>query len=351
MIKPLTSLRFFFALMVFTSHISFVKTEWDIYNWFKRNIFFEGYLGVSFFFILSGFVLSLSYREKILNKKISFRNFYLARFARIYPLHLLTLLLIIPFVVYKDSFDFLKFVPNIILAQSFIPNQDFFYCFNEPSWSISDEMFFYLLFPFYIIILEKYKHLRISAFLVLTFFLIFFIKISPTSLHKTIFYVNPISRSLDFILGILLFHFFKLEKLKKYFEDKNKATLIEFVSIILFLFFIMFHNFVERGYRFSVYYWLPMCIIILSFAHQSGIISKLLSHKILVLLGEISFGFYMFHFVIIQYALEIKSRLLLQINDIFLSLIIFIVTLVFSYFSFKFYEKPLNKFIKVYFSK
>ena len=58
MIKPLTSLRFFFAFMVFVSHIGFVNIESPLYHWLKRNVFSEGLLGVSFFFILSGFVIS-----------------------------------------------------------------------------------------------------------------------------------------------------------------------------------------------------------------------------------------------------------------------------------------------------
>lgn len=351
MIKPLTSLRFFFAIMVFTSHISFVKTEWGLYNWLQRNIFFEGYLGVSFFFILSGFVLSYSYKEKLLNKKISLRHFYLARLARIYPLHLLTLFLIIPYIIYTKSFVWIKFFPNLLLLQSFIPTQSFFYSFNEPSWSISNEMFFYLLFPFYILTLEKYKFLKIFLFVFFGFLLLILITKTPIYLHKTIFYVNPFIRSLDFILGIILFYFFKSEKIKHYFRKKSIASLLEIFAILIFLIFLIFHNFIDRGYRFSIYYWLPMCIIIISFAHQNGIISKILSHKFFVILGEISFGFYMFHFIIIQYALELKTKLFFYINDLVIVFIIFIITLIISYFSFEWYEKPINKFIKKKFTK
>ena len=65
MLNSLTSLRFFFAFVVFLSHLTFVKTDLVWYNWLKNNVFFEGYLGVGFFFILSGFVLALNYNREI----------------------------------------------------------------------------------------------------------------------------------------------------------------------------------------------------------------------------------------------------------------------------------------------
>ncbi|HBX61530.1 MAG TPA: acyltransferase, partial [Flavobacteriaceae bacterium] len=52
MLNSLTSLRFFFAFVVFLSHLTFVKTDLAWYNYLKNNVFFEGYLGVGFFFIL-----------------------------------------------------------------------------------------------------------------------------------------------------------------------------------------------------------------------------------------------------------------------------------------------------------
>ena len=99
MIKPLTSLRFFFALMVFLSHIGFLygidkQSQVDLDFFAKEFIAFkEGYLGVSFFFILSGFILTYNYSEKFKNKAITYKDYMRARFFRIVPLHWLTLLI------------------------------------------------------------------------------------------------------------------------------------------------------------------------------------------------------------------------------------------------------------------
>ena len=78
MIKPLTSLRFFFAFFVFLSHISFIKSDAAYIDIFD-NVFDEGFLGVSFFFILSGFILAYNYNDKILERKVSKSKFYIAR--------------------------------------------------------------------------------------------------------------------------------------------------------------------------------------------------------------------------------------------------------------------------------
>lgn len=81
-LDQLTGLRYFAALLVFLSHIN-----WDGYSEHIQILFESGYVGVSFFFLLSGFVLSYSYGEKIQNHSLSFIKYALLRLARLTPLH------------------------------------------------------------------------------------------------------------------------------------------------------------------------------------------------------------------------------------------------------------------------
>ena len=77
MIKPLTSLRFLFALMVFGDHLQFFDfAQYPQFKEWHYSVIGEGFIGVSFFFILSGFILSLNYDERLLSRKVSLREFW-----------------------------------------------------------------------------------------------------------------------------------------------------------------------------------------------------------------------------------------------------------------------------------
>jgi peptidoglycan/LPS O-acetylase OafA/YrhL len=101
-----------------------------------------GRFGVDFFFVLSGFVLTWSYRPGR-----SRGRFYWLRFARVWPLHLVTFLLAIALIGGGPWFSALL---NVLLLQSWAPFSEVYGAFNTPSWTLSVEAFFYLLFPFMI---------------------------------------------------------------------------------------------------------------------------------------------------------------------------------------------------------
>jgi len=115
-----------------------------------------GYSGVSFFFVLSGFILVYTYADRDLRPK----EFWWARFARIYPAYLFSLLITAPFFFYvciklkpvpiaffiwPQNHLIVSSVSVFTLIQSWIPADAL--AWNSPAWSLSDEAFFYLLFP------------------------------------------------------------------------------------------------------------------------------------------------------------------------------------------------------------
>ena len=109
---------------------------------------------VSFFFVLSGFVLGYTYHRR----DISNKRFYISRILRLWPAttsSLLFVLLLLPSPLYLPFLSgetSTLFVPaliaNLFLLQSFIPIPAFFFSFNAVAWSVSVEAFFYLCFPF-----------------------------------------------------------------------------------------------------------------------------------------------------------------------------------------------------------
>ncbi len=314
MIKPLTSLRFLFAFMVFLLHICnsffglmFNKSE----RWLSDNIFKEGYIGVGFFFMLSGFILMHTYKERYLNGTLSKKQFWLMRLIRIYPLHLLTLFISIPLVQILLNYNMkgieYPFLLNFYLLHSYIlpNNPNWFWSFNTVSWSVSVEAFFYFSFPFIIAFLNANRKfffvlLALGCFAVplLMFFFGHRIRIEW-------FYINPLIRIVDFLIGVFLYEVYL--KLK---SDRRLTITVysELLSVGIFVLFFLMHTSVEPVYRFSCYYWIPIALIILTFAFQGGYISKLLSNKYFVYLGNISFGFYMFHALIIEYGLRLNEH-------------------------------------------
>ena len=149
MINTLTSLRLFFALMVFGAHCYVVDST------FSTHFYKEGFVGVSFFFILSGFIIAYNYQQKLVERKVSKRQFWVARIARIYPLHIATLLgvavignLLNPmgWGVRLKHFDSCA-VPLHLLFPGWIT----FFDFDSPSWSLGCEQ----LFSFLISVFER----------------------------------------------------------------------------------------------------------------------------------------------------------------------------------------------------
>ena len=135
MIETLQSLRFIFVLMIFMSHFTY-----------RGICAFDagGDCGVSFFFILSGFVLSLGYGSRIREGTFCYGRFMLRRLRKIYPLHLLCLLFFL--VVSRSDFD-LTVLLNELLLQSWVPDPNYYFSCNSVSWFLSSLLFCYLVFP------------------------------------------------------------------------------------------------------------------------------------------------------------------------------------------------------------
>lgn len=352
-IESLTSIRFLAAMMVVFSHLGFLATsESPVLRSLYENVFYEGYIGVTFFFILSGFILSFSYTSRIRNNEITLSDYIISRFARIYPLHILTLLFALPLVfyaVYKNNDSLLTLIPNIFLVQSFIPSGEYFFSGNAPSWSLSNEMFFYLLFPFLLF--------RNNLFLVISSLAIVLFQITVSQLGLSagkqhyLIYIFPVTRLLDFMVGILLFRI--------YCHFKSKGISInpdafQVFSILLLILAIVMKQNVLQAYRYDLYYILPMSFLIFSFAYSEGKISSFLSTKIFILLGEASFSLYLIHQLVIKY-ISAANSFVFGFNgvawDLIFSLLVIIISIVLSLIIYRFYEMTATRHFRKFLLK
>jgi peptidoglycan/LPS O-acetylase OafA/YrhL len=304
---PLTSLRFVAALLVFSWHCVPTRRV--------SAVFSLGYIGVAFFFLLSGFILTYTYREAFGERLRldAVRAFYAARFARIYPLHLATMMLMIAVLVSLgtdalwsgvDPQTRLRAVAaQALLLQSWFAATPIAFGVNGPAWSISVEAFFYALFPFVAcVLLRAFRGSRPHTVL-LAAGVLWLVQASLLwPVHAAVddwrWYVFPPSRLIDFVVGMLLgIAFLRSDQRRTW---PLHPTSIEALALAGVGLAVYASPFVPLSMRFSAWVMPAWCAAIFVFAGQRGAISRLLSHPALVRLGEVSFAFYLCHLMVVK---------------------------------------------------
>ena len=161
---------------------------------------------------------------------------------------------------------------------------------------------------------------------------------------KAYWYVNPITRLPDFFVGVLLYQFYRSIFNKKI--SYSTGTLLEIGVVILFFVFYFCAADIPKVYRYSCYYWLPVSLVILIFALQRGYISRLLSNRVLVIGGEISYSFYLYTFIYYThihpngYSVSMAHALGDKCPRHFC------ITIALSLLSYYYFEKPANRWVK-----
>lgn len=199
-LNALTGMRFYAALMVVLTHVT--------HNFLPREFgefFAMGGVGVSFFFMLSGFVLIWSRKDGQ-----SKAHFYRNRFARVYPLHALTWAAAgVLFLVTQGTLDLPVALATMVLLQSWIPFEKFFFGMNGPSWSLSCEAFFYAVFPF---MASRVCGLSVKSLGRMVVGLYIAVGLITLAAHVALqdgptvalLYVNPLYRLWEFVIGMAL---------------------------------------------------------------------------------------------------------------------------------------------------
>lgn len=350
-IGNLTALRFFAAFLVLLSHFRgyLTKVDSEMVVAIANKILSEGFIGVTFFYILSGFILDYNYQKKILTKSVSWVDFLAFRSMRLYPVHWLFLLASIPlnttlFAQYGlMGFGFLGV--NAMLFQSFIPSAASYFSFNMLSWSLSDEMFFYCLFCVIVGFRIKTLYLIVTALLVLIAITLVACQGNNCSYDtkQFFFYINPAYRFIDFVIGVILARICDKRAREGKIQPILGSHAKKLTVLILFLFLaIALMAGIPLVYRYDVYYILPMALIILVFAESEPVFPKFVEF-----LGEASFSLYMGHLVLMRYFdLYFETETMVGWNAIACFPIMLIISIGSSCVIFKYYERPINLYLR-----
>jgi peptidoglycan/LPS O-acetylase OafA/YrhL len=272
-----------------------------------------GYIGVGFFFILSGFILTYSYRAAFANglRPESVRAFYAARVARIVPLHLVTMPPMILTMVYFGNplwtdagvrTRVTEVAAQAVLLQSWFPQRAVHFGANGPSWSISVEAFFYALFPLLAcVLLRAFRAAppRAALAAAAAVWLLQAAVLAPQ--HAVVddwrFYVFPPARLADFVVGMLL----AVAVLRRdpAARPRLRATSMELLALAAVGLSVFVSPLLPLALRFSAAVMPAWAFAIYVFASRRGAVARLLEHPVLVRLGEVSFAFYLIHLAVV----------------------------------------------------
>ncbi|MBN1331373.1 acyltransferase [Candidatus Dojkabacteria bacterium] len=356
-IKPLTSIRIFGAVWVLLLHMSALTLETYPFLDFLSPIFMTGFYGVNFFFILSGFVIWYVYGEEM-SSKFSLREnikFIINRIARLWPVNFLASFFVLGILAYSyahseflqvtvaDWYSPWSFLANILLIDQW-RRPVIEYVWNQPAWAVSVEFFGYFLFPFIAILLGRYlKRLGFIPLLILAAIILFFHNYVPI-FHNEWAYCWVIRWFYWFIAGVLLSMAYLKAGTRK----------LHWMSVLHYLLPVLLVLFTLTGWNtMGIEYMMP-CIgfWIFSLAVSESYLSRVLSSKFMMTMGNISYSLFMLHwgclicFAIATYTLHVDHEYYKYLVPV-LVLDIFVA----SWLCWKYIEEPGRIIIRNFYTK
>jgi peptidoglycan/LPS O-acetylase OafA/YrhL len=288
-----------------------------------------GQAGVGFFFLLSGFILTYTYSGRPATAA-SLARFYVARFARVYPAYLVSIALALPVVAAYGSLAWDKSSPavrgealaaQVLAVQAWSPHEEIYLGINSPAWSISVEAFFYALFPLLLRTISR-SFARSAARTIfvmaaMTWACAAAVFAIPHHADVWTTFIFPPVRLVDFVVGMLV----GLAFLRGY-RLPGSATAWEVAAVCAVAAAIAAIPYVPAGLQYSLWalpFWAALIAIV---AMRGGAVSRLLSHRAFVRLGEISYAFYLVHFTVLIVAEHVLPRAFVTAAALFATLAI-----------------------------
>lgn len=353
MFTRLESLRGLAAVMVVIYHSPFYFQHPSV------PLINNSYLFVDLFFVLSGFVMAYAYGDKI-TRGLGFGQYVALRLGRLYPLHLFTLMLWVPYILIKqylyeggfggtsqlDENNLYTFTTNLLLIHGMGINDSL--SWNHPSWSISTEFFAYIVFFATAITIDRAQRPWVPLALSVGLYSVIFLVIQPHELDLT--YDHGFIRCLAaFYLGVFTYRLRSHGTL-----DSLSFRTLSMIEVLTIVAIIVTVSAADLGHGAIVLVILSFALSVSVFATRNGgAISHLMDVDLVRKIGVWSFSIYMTHRLIqfgvsnvFEFVLGIDPKSAMGWPSIPLNLVMLVGIIWFSRYTYEWVEKPCRDWVK-----
>ncbi len=345
-LKQINFTRFVAAIIVVVFHYGANIKPFQ--NVVIQKVIQTGNLFVIYFFLLSGFILSIAYFEKI--EKISYSKFVFLRLSRIYPAFLLSILISLLF-LYSQNYPFqpILLCKILSLTHGWVNPwvEESGQLLNPPAWTLSLEFCFYLLFPLLFKCLNKLNTIRLNLIILACFCYNFLIQTQLLMLYDFLnkYAPQPFLFVHIFILGAAMGLLFARKYPINIITHNHFYVLL--LSVLVAILMIFYANITMWNSTFMVGIF---AFFIWHLAIDSSWFTVVFSNKYLVLLGDISFGVYILQAPVKNMYDKLLDHFGFNYPTMYFYFYL-IVLLAIAYLSFVFIEKPFQIWVKSKFTK
>lgn len=343
-------LRFILSCIILIAHfphfsakfiplLSLNRYQLPLYD--ELNLLYDyGGFAVQIFWMISGIVFYNFYDKSISSKKICLKRFIFLRLTKLYPIHIITLFLVTilqynyfsqtgKFLVYQN-FDIIHFFLNLFMVSYW--NAKYGLSFNGPFWSVSVELFVYIVF-YYFSFSRFLGSPKVVERLILIFFIFYVIAVASPFHECLLFFFIGVYIVKQNLLGnrnIIVASFFMLifsTLLLKFYDSVISLNNLD--RIVEVIFKLSLSNF---------------CILFFSYFFSK---IGLFAQKSFRFLSNITYSIYMFHFSVQLFLVLIFQNQSFQFfNSISFLILYFIISICIGVLSFYFIEAPFQNYLR-----
>jgi len=334
-------LRGIASLLVVLFHITTILDQYTEKT-YLYNIFYFGYSGVDIFFVLSGFIITYTSINSI-NSQKNIISFYKKRFIRIFPIYWLFFIFFLLLQIIFPSYYATPFKLNFSNVFSSILLFPKHIMINGVSWTLTYELFFYILFSTIFLFPNKKVFFRIIFVSILVLFLqnLFNLKLATNNSWLNLL-LSPMN--IEFFLGVLVALFYK-----KISKQTSKFIIFVGIALLFIAAFFITNGIRLYNYNFNrvIYFGFPAFLIVLGAVSLERKTHGIKIPILFLSLGDASYSLYLFHLPIVVASIKIASKFPHIMNNyLFLNMFILILIFIVCFMSiliFKYIEKPIIK--------